>query len=248
MNNYRTVEDLKRLCDTYEILTNTILNKMRLEKALEILEKRKYDHRPIEKYMRVEVTLEELYHGTEKNISFIRQTFCEKCFGFNLCGICHDKCPVCEGKVLWKRVEVTVKISSYSKNIIVKGAGNERFNYPPGDLNLSIVIKDHPIYKLSDNDLRMEICLTIPEMLCGLRRDLTFIDGTQGQIYCNNIEYGDTLRVKGKGFPGGDLLIMVTGLDFNLKIPEEMKPALAKILNYDFLIKDNAVEAEPEKK
>ncbi len=141
------------------------------------------------------------------------------------CSTCHSEgrlrgtsCTGCESKGLvnqQKTVEVEVKPgASINDCFTCKGMCSDDVEYEkPGDLVFRFVAADEELdVEREGNNLRARFTISLKDALLGCQR---VIQSHPGQTNLNvdipqGIQSCETIRVKGMGMPGGDLLVMIT--------------------------------------
>jgi DnaJ-class molecular chaperone len=73
---------------------------------------------------------------------------------------------------------------------------------PPGDLYLDIEVTPHPFYQRKDQDIHLELPVTLGEAVLGARITVPTIHGPVAVKVPRGSNSGATLRLKGKGIPG----------------------------------------------
>jgi DnaJ-class molecular chaperone len=140
---------------------------------------------PIMKY-NLECSLEDLYHGTQKEFSIHHQVKKDEAF-------------------TKKSTKYIINIKRGSKNgdnIVVKDGGN----YIPElglteDLVIQIVEKEHPRYKRKDNDLYIKEDITLCEALTGIDIFVDHLDGPLNIKINQIVKPNQMFQVFNKGMP-----------------------------------------------
>lgn len=160
----------------------------------------------------LEVTLEEAYHGNQKNISL-------------------NTGP--RGGM--KSIAVTIPAGvQEGSRIRLKGQGSEgRFGGPQGDLYLKIIIKPHHIYKLVGRDLEVQTTVRPEQAVLGDQITVPTLDGPVKMKIPAGVRMGTRMRLKGKGLPDknkerGDQYVVIK-IDIPEKMTEEMKELYRRI-------------------
>jgi curved DNA-binding protein len=107
---------------------------------------------------------------------------------------------------------------------------------PAGDLYLNIVLRPHPLYKVSGHDLELEVPITPPEAALGAQIEIPTLGGRVAMKIPAGSSSGQRLRLTGKGLPkpksgAGDLYarlnIVVPGSlnEREKKLYEELRTA-----------------------
>ena len=176
----------------------------------------------------LEVTLEELYHGTQKEFQVPHMTQ--------------------KGKKLTKYIINIKRGSKNGDNIVVKEGGN----YIPElniteDLVIQIIEKKHSRYQRKDNDLYIEERISLCEALCGLELSVKHFDGPLKVKVNDIVKPNKMFQVFGKGMPikqdnksltdGDDFndfgnLIIDLNIEFPESLSDKQKDYLKKILLY----------------
>ena len=158
------------------------------------------------------VSLEDVLHGTEKNIALRNN-------GGN------------------KNVSVKVpKGIEAGKKLRLKGKGGEApHGGAPGDLFLKIDILPHSQYKRDGNNLVFERDIPFSQACLGAKIDVETLEGKKFKVNVPaGIQGGAKLRLKGYGLPDGptsgrgDLFVKV-GVDIPTKLDDEQRETLTKL-------------------
>lgn len=149
--------------------------------------------------------------------AFQTETVCSKCGGSgktfkNECHNCRGTGRVNEEKEIV--VTIPEGVNSHDK-IRLSGKGEAGYNGGEnGDLYIEFIVEEHPLFKRDENDIYLELPLTITEAILGCKKEiptltdnvlLTIKEGTQ-----NNDKY----KLKGKGIKSssrmfkGDLYVI----------------------------------------
>jgi DnaJ-class molecular chaperone len=131
------------------------------------------------------VTLEEAVHGAEKRV----------------------RLPT--GKEL--NVKIPAGVTS-GQTIRLRGQGQEISGHRPGDALITVMIAQHPVFKVDGNDLRADIPITLYEAVLGAKVRVPTLDGAVELSIPKNTSSGRTFRLRGKGMPvkgkdPGDLFV-----------------------------------------
>lgn len=117
----------------------------------------------------VEVTLEEAYQGTKRNISLQDEEPCTSCKGTGL--IQNMPCSVCRGSGTETRVKrLEVKIPPGVTNgsrVRIAGKGEPGHGGAGGDLYLIISVRKHPLFERRGNDLHVGISVPLTVAILG---------------------------------------------------------------------------------
>ena len=166
----------------------------------------------------------------------IMQSTCRYCGGSGI-NSSAPRCKDCNGKTCRQESHtITINIpagSSERHPIIIENEGNEIpqderrdsntrtsvvciiTEIPHQKYNRGTVIKE--IGKINENNLVIEVKLSLEEALCGFEKTFTFLDGKHFKFSLNeSVKHGDIFVIKGYGMPyyndndrKGDLLIKI---------------------------------------
>jgi curved DNA-binding protein len=98
----------------------------------------------------------------------------------------------------------------------VPGKGGPGWNGgPPGDLYLNIVLKPHPLYRVSGHDLYLELPVAPWEAVLGAQVEVPTLDGRISVSVTPGSKAGQKLRIAGRGLPkpqggSGDLYCVLS--------------------------------------
>lgn len=99
------------------------------------------------------------------------------------------------------KVKIPAGVDSGSR-LKVKGMGNSgEAGGPPGDLYIEISVRPHPVFKREDDDLFVEVPLTIGEAALGAKIEVPTMDGTSVMTVPPGTQSGQKFKLTGKGFP-----------------------------------------------
>ena len=173
--------------------------------------------------------------------SFLTRTTCKSCGGE---GIIYDKtCSKCRGtgrvKVV-KDVEVKVPEGVATGNRIrLSKMGEASVNGGEnGDLYIEFNVEDHDFYERVDNDVYMELPITITEAILGTRKDVKLLDSVVTLNIPAGANSGDKHRIKGKGIKDvnynrhGDFYVIIEVITPK-KLSREQKKLIEKLDSTD---------------
>ncbi|MEZ4430703.1 MAG: J domain-containing protein [Nannocystaceae bacterium] len=146
-----------------------------------------------------------------------RWTLCGRCGGT---GMTHrDPCPSCRGTgARRERRAFRVKIPSGTDSgaeRLVRGHGEPgRFGGPPGDLRVTINVREHPWLTREGPDIVCELPISITEAALGAKVPVPTLTGAGTIKIPAGIHHGTRLRLRGRGVPQdkggrGDQLVTV---------------------------------------
>ena len=136
-----------------------------------------------------------------------------------------------------KNVRITIPAGVANGQVIkLKGYGSEGVNGgPAGDLYITFVISDDPVFKRMGDDLYVDVTLDLYTALLGGEQLVDTLNGKVKLKVKPETQNGTKARLKGKGFPVykkegqfGDLIVT-----YSVKLPtnltEEQKEMFRKI-------------------
>ena len=134
--------------------------------------------------------------------SFMTRTTCDKCGGSGT--IFEDTCKTCRGTGRVKRnkdIEVTIPAGVDTGNQLrISGKGEAGVNGGPnGDIYLEFYVRKHPIFEREDNDIYLDMPVTITDAVLGGKIEVPTLYGTVKVSVPAGSSSGDKLRLKGKG-------------------------------------------------
>lgn len=115
----------------------------------------------------------------------------------------------------------------------ISGKGQEGTGgYPPGDLYVNVIVREHPYFKREGNDILLETSVGLGEVLSGARITVPTLTGTVEVKIPKGASSGIKLRLKGKGIvdsktkhPGDQYVILKIELPPDLKDEDAEKVA-----------------------
>jgi molecular chaperone DnaJ len=143
---------------------------------------------------------------------------CERCNGSGR--IPSKPCPACQGRGITEKLEkLNVKIPAGvgdGSRIRLAGKGGAgRGGAPPGDLYIVTKVRPHARLERREQDLYLQVPVTVGEAMHGAAIDVPTPDGTVKLKVPAGSQSGSKLRLRGKGVPAmkggtrGDLYIVL---------------------------------------
>lgn len=179
-----------------------------------------------------------IIQGIDTPFGQIRQMMpCNVCDGI---GKTYDtECEICKGKGVTTAEEIVELNVPHGvregATFVFEEKGHAIKSGNSGDLNIKIMQTPHKVFTRVNNELKMNLKLSYPQLVLGDKVDIETIDG--GKIRVNIPEYSDVgtnLRIQNKGmkeYQGenrGDLIINLM-VDIPKKINDETKELLTKL-------------------
>lgn len=178
--------------------------------------------------------------------SFLSKTTCPHCKGT---GKTYErKCSSCKGtgrKTVDKEITITVPSGIDTGNRLrLAGKGEAGMNGgPSGDLYIEFTVKDHELFQRVEDDIYLELPLTITEATLGCKKEIPTIYGKVDLSIPAGTQNGHKLRLRGKGVENvsskrkGDMFVVV-----NVKIPEKLTRKQKQLFEeLDEELKDNSL-------
>jgi len=133
---------------------------------------------------------------------FQSETTCSTCGGSGktfkeTCSKCHGTGHVIKNK----EIEVTVPAGvDTGHQLRITGKGAAGYNGGPnGDIYIEFKVKDHPLFERKENDIYLDLPLTITEATLGCKKEIPTLDGNVMLTIDPGSQPGDELRLRGKG-------------------------------------------------
>lgn len=178
--------------------------------------------------------------------SFLTKTTCPTCKGE---GVTYKKvCNKCKGKGRIKVTkDVTVKVPegiNDQNRIRLTGMGEASKNGGPnGDLYIEFRVKGHKYYTRDENDVYLELPITITEAIFGTKKDVKLLNSVVTLTIPAGSESGDKHRLKGKGIKDvnyserGDFYVIIKVVTPK-KLTREQKKLIEKLNETDLTDKE----------
>lgn len=163
--------------------------------------------------------------------SFLTKTTCPYCHGS---GTTYErKCTECggHGKVSnRKTITITVPAGIDNENRLrIAGKGTAGSNGGPnGDLYIEFTVREHDFFKREDDDVYIELPLTITEAVLGAKKEIPTLYGNVDLTIPSGTQNGDKMRLRGKGIENvntkrkGDMYV-ITKIIIPEKLTREQK-------------------------
>ena len=163
--------------------------------------------------------------------SFLSKTTCPYCKGSgttfeDVCDECHGK-----GKITnRKTITITVPAGIDTENRLrIAGKGGAGINGGSnGDLYIEFTVRDHDFYQREEDDIYIELPLTITEAVLGTKKDVPTLYGKVELTIPSGTQNGEKMRLRGKGVENvntkrkGDMYV-ITKIIIPEKLTREQK-------------------------
>ena len=173
--------------------------------------------------------------------SFLSRSTCPYCKGT---GTTYEKtCQNCHGRgkvTNRKTITITVPAGIDSENRLrIAGKGGAGSNGGPnGDLYIEFTVKEHELYQRSDDDIYIELPLTITEATLGTKKEVPTIYGNVDLTIPAGTQSGEKMRLRGKGIENvstkrkGDMYV-ITKVIIPEKLTREQKKLFESLSETD---------------
>ncbi len=150
--------------------------------------------------------------------SFLTKTTCTTCNGKGK--VYERTCSTCRGRGIVKKTKtLVVKVPSGVDNgnqLRLAGKGNAgRNGGPNGDLYIEFSVDTHPFYIRDNDDIHLEVPLTLSEAILGCKKEIPTLYGNVTVNIPAGTSNGDKQRLRGKGIDNkssrhkGDMYIIM---------------------------------------
>jgi molecular chaperone DnaJ len=164
--------------------------------------------------------------------SIVTENICDACGGVGQ--IPKEKCSSCYGEGISRKEEsFSVKIPADiddGETIRLSGAGESIKGGISGDLYIRIHVKKDSLFRKEGKNLITELNIKLTDAVLGAKYTLKTLDGDIELKVPEGAEFGQILRIRGKGVPissekRGDLLVKL-----NIKIPSRLSGKAKKLI------------------
>ncbi len=158
--------------------------------------------------------------------TFVNVTTCPRCQGTG--EVVTTPCQRCKGEGLETvtrklRVQIPAGVDDGTR-IRLPGEGEPGLRGgPPGNLYVFLTVKPHKIFQRSDDNLLLELPITVTQAILGAEVEIPTLDGPKTIRIPAGVQPGKVLRLRGLGVPHlrrngrGDLLVTI-----NVRIPTQL--------------------------
>ncbi|WP_142847397.1 DnaJ C-terminal domain-containing protein [Telmatospirillum sp. J64-1] len=108
-----------------------------------------------------------------------------------------------------KTLDVRIPPGTHDKQTLrLKGQGSPGSGGgPAGDALVEITVEPHPFFERRDNDIHVEVPVTLQEAVMGGKITVPTVDGKVALTVPPHSNSGTVLRLRGKGIAGGDQFV-----------------------------------------
>lgn len=175
----------------------------------------------------LEVNLEDIFYGREKQFQVAIQDLCHQCSGTGVLG--RSFCPACGGGGRVSNVKtIKVKVprdARDGKKIRLKAQGGEAEpSGERGDLYLVIKIAPHPTFTVKGDDLEADLVVYPWQAALGDKVTAPAPEGNIKVTVPPKTHTGSKLRLRGKGLPRKDDSRGNLYLRVMVDIPDDIRP------------------------
>lgn len=176
--------------------------------------------------------------------TFQTRTACPKCQGKGktykkVCNTCSGEGKITKNKTISVKVPAGVDTGNQQR---VAGYG-ESATAGNGDLYLEYTVSEHEIFQRDNNDVYLQLPITITDAVLGCKKEVPTISGPVKLTVEAGSESGDKLRLKGKGiadvhgYKKGDMYVIIKVVIPN-KISKEQKKLFESLSKTDLETKE----------
>lgn len=221
--------------------------------------KRSTQNKSKDEVIELELSLEQIYQGTEFVIQKKKRSFnskdvetCKECNGDGvkikvirngfMQFSSQESCSACDGlgkyihasKYFYINVDLTVKIPAgvdEGYQVKFKNMTDDIPNVLPGSVIYVVKYKPHKNFQMKEKDLFYEVNVSLYEALVGGNRYIKFLDKSNLEIVFEKIKPNEIKTVKGKGLTLNNHLHIKFNIEFPDNISNKYELELSKILN-----------------
>ncbi|MDX1540091.1 MAG: J domain-containing protein, partial [Geminicoccaceae bacterium] len=132
-----------------------------------------------------------------------------------------------------RTLDITIPAGVRDRQMLrLKGQGAPGFDGgPPGDAYVEVVIQPHPQFERKDQNIHLELPVSLPEAVLGGRIEVPTIDGPVTMTVPKGANTGSTLRLRGRGIldakngQRGDQYVRL-----KVMLPKEPDPELERFM------------------
>lgn len=167
----------------------------------------------------------------------VTRTTCIRCKGEGSTPGFEKVCKACTSRGSIKDRTVVEAVfppgCSQGHKVIIEGMSDYVMGKESGDVVVSALQKEHPLFKRNGNVLRMSITISVRESLCGFKREITHLDGrilSVGREEGVVTPQGHKITIPGEGIPRNSGVLEITiSIDYPPMIPETIRAKLSEL-------------------
>jgi curved DNA-binding protein len=187
-------------------------------------DRRGFQRQGEDQHARIELTLEEAYHGGSRSLQL--------------------QAPEVDamGRGVTRPKSLNVRIPrgvTNGQKIRLIGQGSPGLGSgPSGDLYLEVILKSHALYQVQGRDIILELPLTPWEAALGTRVEVPTLGGRVTLTIPANAQTGQRLRLRGRGLPGkpaGDqyVILQIVNPPVNSEAARQLFQHMAEELDFN---------------
>lgn len=134
-----------------------------------------------------------------------------------------------------KTLKITIPEGTKDDDVLrLRGKGEPgQYGGPSGDAKIKIKTKSHKYLKQDGKNLRLDLPISLKEAVLGAKIHVPTPHGKVSVRIAKGSSSGKTLRLKGKGVKGGDLLVRLM-----VQLPDKISDELQECIDADPNLKD----------
>lgn len=184
----------------------------------------------------VQVSLEEVDRGAERDLTLVLEDLCPTCGGGGITAA-GEACRSCGGQGVQRRQEsirglrIPAGVSD-GEVIRARGRGGRGVGQAPaGDLLVRVGVRPHPFFERSGDDLLCELPIALSEAVLGAEIEVPTLRGMRPLRIPAGTQGGQRFRIKEYGLPNrrsgqrGSLMVRV-----NVVVPTELRPEERRLI------------------
>ncbi|ARF10979.1 DnaJ domain protein [Hokovirus HKV1] len=184
---------------------------------------------------------------------------CKKCKGQRI-DTTAAICKTCNGSKIMETPYTLEFQASNVNSVLIENQGDVyKETGDRKDIEIIFKIAQHPQFRKVNNDLLIDLKLSLAELFCGFNRIITQLDGRKLALINKESSYqhGDTLIIKNEGFQDkfgyGDMVVTLKNDDSNNNLPQEVRKIIYESLtnkkyeDYDFSCPKEVCQVSYEK-
>jgi len=175
---------------------------------------------------------------------------CSRCRGTGK--IVKDPCASCRGAGLisaTNKLEITIPpgVEPGATRVVTGGGNRPRADRAAGDLEIAIMVRPHPFFQRSGDDVVCAVPITFAQAALGGEIEVPTLDGKGKLRVPPATQPGTVLRIKGKGIPHrGGLGRGDQRIEVSIEVPTALSPRQRELL--EAFARECSEDVQPQRK